>query len=206
MVKKQSDQGLHCLLFLLHLLNALLYGKTILLKFYDNYSNYFFGCPNFKNFTISVRWHYCTLIFLPLGVWTSHWNWKEKYAHSILWKGTQKSFFEMSCYCHPVSWMKAFFFFFCVHAMRVVQKLHTFAIGSKFKKCRYPVMKFIWQPHAIFCFSSLKLHVFSMNLCGVTPRWFPPSLSRSTSVMSCPYCFSFSSHTSHVLPNYSLSG
>ena len=31
--KEQSDQGLHCLPFFLHLLVALLYGETILLKF-----------------------------------------------------------------------------------------------------------------------------------------------------------------------------
>ena len=31
--EEQSDQGLHCLQFCLHLLNALLYGKGILFKF-----------------------------------------------------------------------------------------------------------------------------------------------------------------------------
>ena len=31
--EEQSDQGLHCLQFHLHLLNALFYGKAILLKF-----------------------------------------------------------------------------------------------------------------------------------------------------------------------------
>ena len=30
---EQSDQGLHCLLFHLHLLDKLLYGKTALFKF-----------------------------------------------------------------------------------------------------------------------------------------------------------------------------
>ena len=30
--EEQSDQGLHCLQFRLHLLDALLYGKAILLK------------------------------------------------------------------------------------------------------------------------------------------------------------------------------
>ena len=30
---EQSDQGLHCLSFHLHLLDALLYGKTTLFKF-----------------------------------------------------------------------------------------------------------------------------------------------------------------------------
>ena len=31
--QEQSDQGLHCLLFHLHLLESLLYGRTTLLKF-----------------------------------------------------------------------------------------------------------------------------------------------------------------------------
>ena len=32
-VEEQSDQDLHCLLFHLHLLDSLLYGKATLLKF-----------------------------------------------------------------------------------------------------------------------------------------------------------------------------
>ena len=32
-IRQQSDQGLHCLQFRLHLLNALLYSKAILFKF-----------------------------------------------------------------------------------------------------------------------------------------------------------------------------
>ena len=32
-LKEQSDQGLLCLTFYLHLIDTLLYGKTILLKF-----------------------------------------------------------------------------------------------------------------------------------------------------------------------------
>ena len=32
-LEEQSDQGLHCLQFQLHLLGAFLFGKTILLKF-----------------------------------------------------------------------------------------------------------------------------------------------------------------------------
>ena len=31
--EEQSDQGLHCLQFLLHILDALLYGKATLFKF-----------------------------------------------------------------------------------------------------------------------------------------------------------------------------
>ena len=46
-----------------------------------------------------------------------------------------------------------------------------------------------------------------MNLCEVMPcRRYPPSLSRGTSMTSCPYCFSLSSHTTQVFPNQSLSG
>ena len=33
LLEEQSDQGLHCLLFNLHRLEALLYGKAMLLKF-----------------------------------------------------------------------------------------------------------------------------------------------------------------------------
>ena len=32
LLEEQSDQGLHCLLFRLHLLDALLYGKATLFK------------------------------------------------------------------------------------------------------------------------------------------------------------------------------
>ena len=45
----QSDQGLHCLPFRLHLLDILLRDKPILFKFWDDYSK-FFRCPKFLNF------------------------------------------------------------------------------------------------------------------------------------------------------------
>ena len=40
-----------CLQFLLHLLDALLYGQTTMFNFLKNYSNSF-GCPNFMIFTV----------------------------------------------------------------------------------------------------------------------------------------------------------
>ena len=43
---EQSDQGLHCLPFHLHLLD--MYVKTTLFKFTDNYS-IFFRCWNFSD-------------------------------------------------------------------------------------------------------------------------------------------------------------
>ena len=43
--EEQSDQGLHCLQFWLHLLGALLFCKTILFKFSGDYSKSL-GCPN----------------------------------------------------------------------------------------------------------------------------------------------------------------
>ena len=43
---EQSDQGLHCLQFRLHLLDSLLYGKANLFEFKSDYSK-FFGCRNF---------------------------------------------------------------------------------------------------------------------------------------------------------------
>ena len=52
-LKEQSDQGLHCSPFSLHILEALLYGKTTFFKFYDNYSNIFW-CLNFQNFTVKT--------------------------------------------------------------------------------------------------------------------------------------------------------
>ena len=39
-MKEQSDQGLHCLPFCLHLLDAFFYGKVF--KFYENYTIFFF--------------------------------------------------------------------------------------------------------------------------------------------------------------------
>ena len=48
LLKEQSDQGLHCLLFHLHLLDKLLYGKAKLFLLHDNYS-YCFRYPSFQN-------------------------------------------------------------------------------------------------------------------------------------------------------------
>ena len=45
LLEEQSDQGLHCLPFHLHLLDALLYDKATLSKFYGDYSK-IFECPN----------------------------------------------------------------------------------------------------------------------------------------------------------------
>ena len=53
----QTDQGLHCLPFRLHLLVTLLYGKTILLKFYDYYSNFRVSvCLGFLRLLIFKTW------------------------------------------------------------------------------------------------------------------------------------------------------
>ena len=46
LLMEQSDQGLLCLLFCLHLLNTILHCKIQLFQLYDNYGNYF-RCPNF---------------------------------------------------------------------------------------------------------------------------------------------------------------
>ena len=56
---KQSDQGLHCFSFHLHLLEAFLCGKTTLLKYHNNQkkmTTIFFRCPKFLNFNCSCRW------------------------------------------------------------------------------------------------------------------------------------------------------
>ena len=44
-LEEQSDQGLHCLPFLVHLLDALLCGRSTLFEPEEDYSK-FFGCPN----------------------------------------------------------------------------------------------------------------------------------------------------------------
>ena len=49
-----SDQDLHCLPFWLHLLAALIYGKTTLFKFQDNYT-FIFSCPNVVCFIFTVQ-------------------------------------------------------------------------------------------------------------------------------------------------------
>ena len=57
-----SDQGLYCLPFCVHLLDALLYGKATLLKFKGDYS-IFFGCPKtVLNFSLTP----CNNSFQPL--------------------------------------------------------------------------------------------------------------------------------------------
>ena len=50
-VQTAPDQGLHCLLFLLHLLDTFLKGKATLFKFYGDYNN-IFGVGIFRIFTV----------------------------------------------------------------------------------------------------------------------------------------------------------
>ena len=54
-VEEQSDQGLHCLQFSLHLLDALLYGKATLFNFSGDYSK-FSGVQIFRSFTVVTWW------------------------------------------------------------------------------------------------------------------------------------------------------
>ena len=50
--QEQSDQGLHCLPSHLHLLDALLHGKSILVKFKDKWQQYFWVSKFFRSFTV----------------------------------------------------------------------------------------------------------------------------------------------------------
>ena len=56
MMKEQSNQGLHCLLFGQHLLHALLYGKTFVQNL-GKITAVFLGCLNFLIFRAS-SWDY----------------------------------------------------------------------------------------------------------------------------------------------------
>ena len=58
--EERSDQGLHCLPFLLHLLDSLLYYRATLFKFSDNYSN-FSGVRIFRNFMVSACEEICLI-------------------------------------------------------------------------------------------------------------------------------------------------
>ena len=51
LLEEQSDQGLHCLQFRLHLLNALFYGKASLFNFRVTITN-FSGVQIFRCFTV----------------------------------------------------------------------------------------------------------------------------------------------------------
>ena len=62
LLEEQSDQGLHCLPFQLHLLEALLYGKATLFKFKGDYSK-FSGVWNFRIFTVHCL-PYCLAVQL----------------------------------------------------------------------------------------------------------------------------------------------
>ena len=46
LLEEQSDQGLHCLPFCLHWLDAIYYGKATVFEFQSDYHT-FFWCPNF---------------------------------------------------------------------------------------------------------------------------------------------------------------
>ena len=77
-----------------------------------------------------------------------------------------------------------------------------FCCRVKTNRNRYPVMKFIWQSLPIFCLLTLKISCIQHEFV-----WSYASSKIPTIVVpSCPYCFSLSSHTSHVFPNQSLSG
>ena len=54
LLEEQSDQGLHCLSFHLHLLDTLLYGITFMFKFSGIFSN-FSGVQSFRNFTVMAK-------------------------------------------------------------------------------------------------------------------------------------------------------
>ena len=60
LLEEQSDQGLHSLQFPLHLLGAILYGKSTLFDFKGDYSK-LFGCPNFLDFysRYEMQWKLC---------------------------------------------------------------------------------------------------------------------------------------------------
>ena len=57
--EQQSDQGLHCLPFHLHLFDALLCGKDTLFNFYDNYCYFFFFFRVFKYGPRHVKTCFC---------------------------------------------------------------------------------------------------------------------------------------------------
>ena len=50
-IRLQADQGVHCLPFLLHLLDTLLFGITFLFEFREITSN-FSDIRKFRNFTL----------------------------------------------------------------------------------------------------------------------------------------------------------
>ena len=52
LLEEQSDQGLHCLPFHVHLLDTLLYGITFLFEFRGITSN-ISGVQKFRNFTVT---------------------------------------------------------------------------------------------------------------------------------------------------------
>ena len=58
-LEEQSDQGLHCLQFRLHLLDALLYSKASLFNFRVITAN-FLGVQIFRSFTVT---HCCDDLF-----------------------------------------------------------------------------------------------------------------------------------------------
>ena len=51
LLEEQSDQGLHCLLYHLHILETFLCCKANWLEFYGDYSN-IFGVRKFRTFTV----------------------------------------------------------------------------------------------------------------------------------------------------------
>ena len=70
LLEEQSDQGLHCLQFQLHLLGALLFGKVILFKFYSDYSK-FLGVRIFRIFTV-LLFAFCLHLWIHFSVVKPH--------------------------------------------------------------------------------------------------------------------------------------
>ena len=53
LLEEQSDQGLHCLLFHLHLFDKIPKGLASFIEFYVDYSKVFWR-PKFRNFTVTL--------------------------------------------------------------------------------------------------------------------------------------------------------
>ena len=101
--QEQSDQVLHSLPFRLYLLDALLYGKSTLFKFYGDYSKVS-GVQIFKDFTVFV----VSIVFVfQINVWNLGFqtfniiaNKVSKFQNMIIISSLKRQTYFLNCNFH----------------------------------------------------------------------------------------------------------
>ena len=100
----QSDQGLHCLPFSLHLLYASLYGKTHIFTMYQSFV--ITTQPHLQGIVWIITFHFSETCYNPHNVGTNWRSSKYTYVHGIFFKVLFKWFSLQQFWSNPLFWHK----------------------------------------------------------------------------------------------------